>query len=249
VLGERTHPQPARARRESAQDGWEAELLGPEDAEAVLIVIHGGFWRERVAADSIRPLASALTGSNCLVWNVEYPRVGMSGGGWPGTAEAVARALDAALLEAAGRPVVALGHSAGAHLALWAASGRALHGVLALSAVIDLEDAADTQLGDGAVQSFLAGAPSEVPAAYAEATPLGRLPLGVRTVLVHGSDDRQVPISHSRKYALAAREAGDEALLVELEGLDHMQLIEPDGPAWPVIQAQLASLLRGETLR
>ncbi len=57
------------------------------------------------------------------MWNIEYRRVG-DGGGWPATFEDVAAAIDhLATLDAPVdlERVSILGHSAGGHLALWAA--------------------------------------------------------------------------------------------------------------------------------
>lgn len=224
---------------------WSAEELGPEDAPLLVATIHGGFWRSRVDAASIAPLAGALAAAGHRVWNLEYPRVGEPGGGWPGTAEAVAAALDALGEAAAGRPVVVLGHSAGGHLALWGSRGRPVAAVLALAPICDLPAAHRGGLGEGAVEEFIGAPPEAASEAYLEASPGTRLPLGVPALLVHGDADQRVPIAQSRTYAEAAREAGDEVELIELAGVDHMALIEPDGPARPAIDARLASLAAG----
>jgi acetyl esterase/lipase len=221
---------------------WSAEELGPEDAPLLVATIHGGFWRSRVDASSIAPLAAALAAAGHRVWNLEYPRVGETGGGWPGTAVAVGDALDALLTAAAGRPVAVLGHSAGGHLALWASRGRPVAAVLALAPVCDLPAAQREGLGEGAVEEFIGAPPEAAAEAYLEASPGARLPLGVPALLVHGEADQRVPISQSRTYAEAARAAGDEVELIELAGVDHMALIDPDGPARPAIDARLAAL-------
>jgi acetyl esterase/lipase len=223
---------------------WSAAKLGPEDAPLLVATIHGGFWRSRVDASSIAPLAGALAADGHRVWNLEYPRVGEAGGGWPGTAEAVAAALNALLEAAGGRPVAVLGHSAGGHLALWASRGRRVAGVVALAPVCDLPAAQRAGLGEGAVEEFIGAPPEAAADAYLEASPGARLPLGVPALLVHGDADVRVPIAHSRTYAEAARAAGDDCELVEIAGADHMAMIEPDGPARPAIDARLGSLTR-----
>ncbi|MFT3864292.1 MAG: alpha/beta fold hydrolase [Solirubrobacterales bacterium] len=222
--------------------GWSAEKLGPADAPLLVATIHGGFWRSRVDAGSIAPLAGALAAAGHAVWNLEYPRVGEAEGGWPGTADSVAAALDALLAEAAGRPVVVLGHSAGGHLALWAARGRDVAAVVALAAVSDLAAADREGLGEGATAEFIGASAATVPDAYRDAGPISRLPLGVPALLVHGDADPRVPIGQSRAYAAAATAAGDEVELVELPGVDHMELIEPEGPARAAIDARLGAL-------
>jgi acetyl esterase/lipase len=221
---------------------WSAEKLGPENAPLLVAVVHGGFWRSRVDAASIAPLAAALAADGHRVWNLEYPRGGEPGGGWPGTAEAVAAATDGLLEAADGRPVAVLGHSAGGHLALWAARGRPVAGVVALAPVCDLPAAYREGLGEEAVEEFLGAPPEAAPDAYLAASPGARLPLGVPALLVHGDADERVPISQSRAYADAARAAGDEVELVEIPGADHMSLIEPDGPAREPVAEFLAGL-------
>jgi acetyl esterase/lipase len=98
----------------------------------VVIFLHGGFWRAAYDRTHTGPLAEALAGAGFAVSTPEYRRTGQRGGGWPGTFDDVAAAVDAlpelvaAAAAAAGgsadlRRVVLAGHSAGGHLALWAA--------------------------------------------------------------------------------------------------------------------------------
>jgi acetyl esterase/lipase len=66
----------------------------------------------------------------------------------------------------------------------------------------------------------------------------------VRTVLVQGLDDAVVPPAVSRSFAAAAREAGDDVALHELEGADHDDVIDPTSAAWPAVLAAVAEALR-----
>ncbi len=109
----------------AAPGPWTAEILGDADARSVVVVVHGGNWRPDIEADMTKPLAEALAAEGHRVWNVEYARPGMDGGGWPGTGLSVRAAVRGAVKAAAGRPVVVVGHSAGGHLALWLAARRA----------------------------------------------------------------------------------------------------------------------------
>jgi acetyl esterase/lipase len=90
----------------------------------VVAVLHGGYWTAMWDRRQITDVADDLVARGYAVWNVEYRRIGEPGGGWPGTFLDVAAAIDALDgLDPAldtGR-VVLLGHSAGAHLATWAA--------------------------------------------------------------------------------------------------------------------------------
>src|SRR3546814_11192602 len=69
-------------------------------------------------------IAADLRDAVYAVWNIDYRGVDRDGGGYPGTFLDAARAADA-LRDHAGRfglntrRIVAVGHSAGAHLALW----------------------------------------------------------------------------------------------------------------------------------
>ena len=69
------------------------------------------------------------------------------------------------------------------------------------------------------------------------------MPIGVRQVLVHGDADPRVPVGMSRRYRDLAAAAGDPVELVELPGVDHMALIDPAGPAWPVAVERLGVLV------
>ena len=109
-----------------------AELWVPDvrTHAAIAIIIHGGFWRQAYGAEYGRPLARDLRDRGYVVWNLEYRRTNGGDGGWPETFLDVAAGLDGleSALESSGLepgPRVGIGHSAGGHLALWAA-GRHL---------------------------------------------------------------------------------------------------------------------------
>ncbi|MFZ1996467.1 MAG: prolyl oligopeptidase family serine peptidase [Solirubrobacteraceae bacterium] len=224
---------------------WSAEQFGDPDGPVVAVFVHGGFWRARYAADTIAPLAQACAAEtpHPWVWNIEYPRVGMPGGGWPGTALAVDEALGAAVQAARGRPVVVVGHSAGGHLALWAAHGHPVAAAVSLAGVCDLEEGVLTGIGNGAVLELLGAAPDS--GLYAAASPICRLPLGVPVLLIHGDADEDVPVSQSRRFDQAARTAGDECELHELPGGGHFEVIDPEGRAWPILSGLLAAVTAG----
>jgi acetyl esterase/lipase len=240
-----TDPPPRSAARgpSGGPPGWTAERTGDPGGDRFVVFVHGGFWRERFGAETIEPLARACAAEpGYAVWNLEYPRVGMPGGGWPGTALAV-RAAVAAAREAAGRrPLALVGHSAGGHLALWAAEEQPPALVVSLAGVCDLETGAREGIGENAVVQFVGAGPDQDPDRYAEASPIRRLPSGVPVIMVHGDADDRVPIAQSRDYLTAARAAGDECDLSELPGGDHFELIDPRGRAWPIVRERLERL-------
>ncbi len=228
----------------------------------VVISLHGGFWRATYGLTYMGHLCAALTTAGVATWNVEYRRVGDPGGGWPGTFHDVARAADS-LRELAPRypldlaRVVTLGHSAGGHLALWLAGRRripsgdalynprplALCAAVALSGVADLREAWERHLSNGAARDLMGGSPLEAPQRYATASPAALLPLGVRQVLVHGTDDETVPYAIAEGYTAAARRRGDDATLLTLRGAGHFEPVDPRSQEWPSVLATVLTLL------
>lgn len=210
-------------------------------SRGLVVVIHGGFWKAQYGADYGAPLAEDLAARGWTAANVEYRRVG-NGGGFPETLDDVHAAIGA-VAEGATGPVVTLGHSAGGHLATWAAArgrferwagGPALTHVVSQAGVVDLRAAVRDHLGTDAALGFLGGSggsgePSEE--AYEQADPMTQVPLEVPVWAVHARDDDTVPFSQSEDYVAAATDAGAEASLVEVEG-GHFGVIDPDSSAW-----------------
>lgn len=210
------------------------------EPKGVVVVIHGGFWKAAYDLALGRPLAQSLTEHGWAAWNIEYRRVG-NGGGAPCTLDDVAAAID--FLHGRDLPldrVISLGHSAGGHLATWAASrGRfdrwrttvQLAGVVSQAGVLDLWSAYDDHLGGGAVRAFLGHPPGPDDV---NLDPLHQVPLDVPVHCVHGVDDEIVPLSQSHTYARAATEAGARAEVTEMAG-GHFEVIEPTTQAWQQI--------------
>jgi acetyl esterase/lipase len=108
---------------------------GTGQVPALVLLLHGGFWRAAYDRQHLGPLAAALAAENFLVCTPEFRRTGQPGGGWPGTFDDVAAAVDllpglarSALGGAAGPgQIILAGHSAGGHLALWSAGRHRLN--------------------------------------------------------------------------------------------------------------------------
>jgi acetyl esterase/lipase len=205
------------------------ELSRPEgEARGVVVVIHGGFWKQQYGIEWGRPLAADLVARGWVAWTLEYRRVG-GGGGAPMTLDDVAAGIDLVAELCPGlSPVVAIGHSAGGHLATWAASRGGVDAVISQAGVLDLRSAHADGLGDGAVEAFLGHPPSAEDDRY---DPLRQVPLDVPVWCVHAAADDTVPISQSRDYVAAARAAGATATMVEVPG-DHYTVVEPASDGW-----------------
>ncbi len=214
-----------------------------------VILIHGGFWRDRWDRTLMTPLAIDLAERGYAAWNVEYRRVGQVGGGWPGTLDDIAAAADALadIPEIDASRLVAVGHSAGGHLALWLGArtnGRvSLRAAVSQAGIADLAQGHTDDLGTGAIADLIGGSPAALPERYAHASPAARLPLGIGQLLIHGAADDIVPPSQSRVYYEKARAAGDDIELVELPGADHFDVVDPAHEAWLVVVQRLPRLL------
>jgi len=218
-----------------------------------VVLLHGGFWRVGWDRTLMTPLADDLASRGVAVWNVEYRRVGQAGGGWPGTFEDVAAAIDhlGELDHVDLARVATCGHSAGGHLALWLAGRHLLPpgapgaeprvrpvAAVAQAGICDLERAWRDGLGNGATTDLL-GSWDDVPERYAIASPAALAPLGVQQVLVHGTDDKTVPASQSRDYAAL----DPQAELVEFAAADHFDVIDVHREAWVEVAGRLARLV------
>ncbi|HTR91033.1 MAG TPA: alpha/beta hydrolase [Trebonia sp.] len=236
------------------------ELWLPDgESLGTVVVIHGGFWRARYDLSLGRPLAADLAKRGYAAWNLEYRRA-LAGGGWPGTFEDVAAGIDLlATLPVDTERVVAIGHSAGGHLAAWAA-GRgklpagapgaspkvAVTGVVAQAGVLALADCARERVGDRAAFDLMGGGPDKLPEEYRLADPIAAVPLPVPVLCLHSLGDENVPYSYSERYVAAATAAGGQASLRQQYG-DHFTLIDPASHDWAQVIAALPGLLGGQT--
>jgi acetyl esterase/lipase len=221
----------------------------------LVVLLHGGFWRVAYDRAHVRVVADALTAEGFAVANVEYRRVG-GGGGWPSTFADVGAAIDAVQVALADRvdlgSVAYVGHSAGGHLALWAAvrdqlpagaPGRTerpplVRGVVALAPAADLAAVDRLGLSDGVVRELLGGSPTTVPDRFAATDPAVLGTPAATTVVVHGPLDDVVPVEVARSYC-----ARTGVSLVEVPDTGHFELIDPASAAWPVVLAALRDVL------
>lgn len=257
----RTGPKPkvvAGTKRQREAYGTTSRQFGEwwvppvEGSLPLVVLIHGGYWRDSYDLSLENAVAADLSGRGYLVWNIDYAPSSVP---WPATLTDAAAAYDFAFTGAfasrinQGR-VAVVGHSAGGHLALWLASrgrlpagapGAGPHVTPSLAVpqapVASFVNAAKLGLGGGAVDALLGGSPSSVPDREAAADPLVLAPSGVRTVLVHGVDDAIVPMSQSEDYLAVAQ----DCTLVRVPG-DHFTHLDPKTKACEELRKALATL-------
>jgi acetyl esterase/lipase len=230
----------------------------------VLVVIHGGCWLSFADLKYTGHFAAEFAQSGVATWSLEYRRVDSPGGGWPNTFLDVANGIDhLRSIKSEYRldlsQVVVVGHSAGGHLALWAA-GRAkiaedsplysatplaIKGVVSLAGPAQLAPFRDTDnkvCGGDVIDELMGGSPEEVPGHYAAGSPFRLLPLGVPQRLLTGVDDLAVPAHFADSYAAAAVKAGDDATAVSLAGAAHFEVIVPGTNVWSEVESTILSL-------
>lgn len=227
----------------------------------VIVMMHGGCWMGLHRPRHVEPLMEALTERGWATWNLSHRQAVDEGGGWTGTFRDVGAGIDHLRTLAQSAPidttrVVTMGHSAGGHLAIWAA-GRGgyepkdllydsnpliLAGAVSLDGIPDLRAHAAQEVnpcGDGVLELMDEG-PDEAPSRYAEASPAERLPLGVPQLMLHGRHDYVVPWEQITAYAERATAAGDHVQVHIFEEASHFEVIAPDSEAW---QAEISVVL------
>ncbi len=219
-----------------------AELFEPEgEPRGVAVVIHGGFWRAMYDRRLMDDLCRDLAGAGWAAWNLEYRRLG-DGGGWPATFDDVAAglaSLQGQSLLGSG-PVVTIGHSAGGHLALWAAAqDLGVTHAVSQAGVVDLAEAIRLGLSAGAARELLGDDPDGD--RLRRASPAELLPLGVPQLLVHGERDDIVPAAMSDAYATRSRELGDPVETAILP-CGHFEHLDPRSQAWRTVRDWLDAL-------
>ncbi|HZF38529.1 MAG TPA: alpha/beta hydrolase [Blastocatellia bacterium] len=242
------------------------ELRLPKGAKGdgphpVAIVIHGGCWMSEYGLSYMGHLSDALAEAGVATWSVEYRRVGNQGGGWPGTFEDVSRAADHLRKIAKNYHldldrVIAVGHSAGGHLALWLAARKnfpkdshlysadplPLRGVVSLAGITDLRRAGTAC--DANVPQLMGGSATDKTTIYNQASPIELLPLGVPSTIVQGASDTIIPLEMAKEYADAAKKKGDDAKLVVIEKAGHFEIVDPQSFAWEVVRNEVLALLK-----
>ena len=264
---ERPHPDSALTYGTDPYQVVDLWLPAGRGLHPTVVMVHGGCWTTSIADRTLMNwIAADLRASGVAVWNIDYRGVDRPGGGYPGTFGDVAAAADALIANAQRyhldtRRIVAVGHSAGGHLALWLAARHrlpvgsplrgthplAIHQVVSLGGLPDLEATAaspDNGCGTEVIGRLVGAATPAHPDPYADTSIPRLLPLGVRQDLVNGREDRIIPLRLGTAYEAQARRAGDRVVLHVVDQTGHVELITPDSAAWTQAKRLILSALR-----
>jgi acetyl esterase/lipase len=230
----------------------------------VVMLLHGGCWRADLPGpELVAFLADALRGEGVAVWSVTYRRVGTKAEKflpYPDTFLDVIHATEK-LRELAPKfaldlnRVVTAGHSAGGHLALWAAARARLpltsplyrkdalqiHATVGMAALPDLAYArvASAHACGADTVDKLIDTQSRGEAAYADTSVTSLLPLNVPQILVSGVYDGIAAPAHAWRYREKAKEKNEVVQLVTIDNAGHFELIAPWTEAGREVVAQI----------
>ncbi len=203
---------------------WRAKQVAHNrQRQPLVILIHGGCWLSSYDIKHTYPLSTALAQQGFNVWSLEYRRSGATGGGWPTTFDDIKAGIHAASSYNQGEfnlaEAVAVGHSAGGHLALLAGGVFSeLRAVIGLAAITDIKAYANGENScQQATKDFMQGMPEEKPLEYTLANP-SEQPLHANSVILHGNKDTVVPAYELNKL---------NRTVIMLDGVGHFDWIHP----------------------
>ncbi|MDH3439363.1 MAG: alpha/beta hydrolase [Gammaproteobacteria bacterium] len=230
----------------------------------VAVFIHGGCWLAEFDIAHSEKLTAALTRNGIATWSLEYRRVGNPGGGWPGTFLDIGNGADHLRLIADEHNldlerVITMGHSAGGHLAIWAAARGAIpanseiaalnpipvNGVLALAPAAELQSLHEAEHCGHVVDELMGGSPDEQPDHYRWGNPAEISPGDLPQVLIIGKHDT-VWAPAGLRYYDAAKARGDTVEMIEAAESGHFEMIDPDSTTWPLVLESARVLLGSE---
>lgn len=259
---ERPQPDHRLAYGDAPQQFGELWLPQGKGPHPMVLMIHGGCWQSSLPGPELLAFqADALRAAGMAVWSISYRRVGHPGGGYPGTFADVALGTDRLRTLARRYPLdlkrlVATGHSAGGHLALWAAARPRIAAdsplkaaaplpipaVVAVAGIPDLAYASRTKLCGTSVDQLLGGAPTAD--SLRDTSPLALLPLGVPQTLMQGAQDRIVPPAATEAYRAQAAAQDDPVTAVTLDDAGHFELVAPWTPAGRLVVERILQAVR-----
>ena len=218
----------------------------------VVEIVHGGCWTKGFATrKNTAALASALTSMGYATWNIEYRQIGDKGAGWPGTFKDWGAATDYLRVLAQSQPinlgrVAVVGHSAGAHAALWIASRGSLPPAsdigsehpLPISVAVAIDGPGDLAsfvgydsevCGKPVIAVLIGGRPKEQPGRYRLASPIDNLPSPAREYLI---SSKVLTTDDAEHYRARASSKGQRVSVLNVKQGGHFEIITPGSAVW-----------------
>ena len=194
-----------------------ADIFGTLNSHP-LVLLHGGYWRPLWDRTSLRPLAGALADAGHAVISLEYRRI-------PGDPDAMVSDIAMALAAISANEVTLIGHSAGGHLALWAAANISkVKKVVALAPVSDLQMTEELHLDKGAAADFLGCPASTRP----DLDPMTLSYKDVELIVLQGGQDIRVPVEMNRSFS----QRHTRVKYLEFPDIGHFEVIDPTNVFW-----------------
>lgn len=202
-------------------------------AKGTAVLVHGGYWRERIDASVMSPMVQNLLDEGWNTANVEYRRGPAHA--WPTPARDVNAAVQlirSTVRKHGSGPLILIGHSVGGQLALLNADLS--DAVVGLAPVTDVVRIHDENLGESAAAEYFGMSPGQAPEIYRDASAVRHPAPNMPVLLVHGENDDRVPISHSQAYVQALDPEPRIDTLFR-PALDHFEMIDPAHHHWTAI--------------
>lgn len=210
--------------------------------QGTAILVHGGYWRQRISAEVMHPLRDDLLTAGWNVANVEYRRGPEQP--WPipsiDVSAAIQRIRSTLLQQGINDSSILIGHSVGGQLALL--NAELVDAVVALAPVTDVAKIHEGDFGDAAAEEYFGTSPHESPVLYQRASPRHNMSSGVPLLLVHGENDDRVPVEHTRAYVHAMDEGTQPAAMIHPR-LDHFEIIDPRKHHWKAVKEWMTQAL------
>jgi acetyl esterase/lipase len=234
----------------------------------VVIVIHGGYWKNNHDLNSYATIAIVdhLKTLNVAIWNLEYRRMESLGENnkapWPASFEDVAKGIDHlrtinTLENLDLNRLLLIGHSAGGHLATWAASRRCLSSdsdlyqpnplpiksVIAIAAILNIFAEEDVDQPKQ-IERLMGGTAKTHPARYLACDPSTLYEPNLNITIVHGEQDTCVKVAQAKHYC---EKSNGNVKQIMMPDADHFSMLPHDGE-WVESQWQQIKKLIGSEI-
>lgn len=185
-----------------------------------VLLIHGGYWKQRYNEDLNNLMILQFLKSNFKVLSIEYRRERNK---WPIPLKDVEKGIkmfkESNIFK--GEDIIFVGHSVGGQISLM------LHEysdfTILLAPVTDIEYTYKNNLGEGIVSTYFSTLSNKI---VKQASPFNLIHLGDSPILIiHGKNDKDVHYKNSENFYNKFSEKKENIFLMGVETLDHMECI------------------------